>query len=126
MNKILYIEDHPDTAEMVHEAARQIGIDVDTCRDGASALKYLEAYEYDAVILDLSMPVLDGLTIAEEIRNNEAIHPSKKPVNIVFYTARTIDRAIENVGARVRVSAIYPKSAQTDVFEMLEEIRGMS
>jgi CheY-like chemotaxis protein len=123
--RILFIEDHKDTAEMVSEAASLVGIAVETCDNGAAALQLLDEKEYDAVILDLSIPVMDGLTIAEEIRMNEANRPHKKPVCIVFYTARKIDRAIVGVGNRVNVRAIYPKTAATDIFQMLEEIKEM-
>lgn len=125
MNKILFIDDHRDTLEMVKEVARQLGIHLTICENGGEALALLDAEEFDAVILDLSMPVLDGLTIAEEIRNNEALNPLKKPVCIVFYTARTVDAAVQRIGNRVKVRAIYPKSADTDIFEMLVEVREM-
>lgn len=125
MNKILYIDDHQDTLEMMREAARQIGIEMTICANGGDALALLDAEQFDAVILDLSMPVLDGLTIAEEIRNNEALDPQKNPVCIIFYTARKIDAAVQRIGNRVKVRAVYSKSSDTDIFEMLAEIREM-
>lgn len=120
MREFLLIEDNQDTAELFEYAARQLNIIPTVCDDGAAALKLLEAKEFDVVILDLSMPVLDGLTISQQIRKNEEIHPNKKPVCIIFYTARNIDRAILRVAHEVNVMRIYQKPY--DMTDMLAEI----
>lgn len=117
----LFIDDHQDTVDLFKVVAEQLGIITTVCSDGAAALTMLDEKEFDAVILDLSMPVLDGLTIAEHIRENEANRPGKKPVCIIFYTGRSIDGAIIRIANRTSVRRIFQKPY--DMTEMLEEVK---
>jgi CheY-like chemotaxis protein len=107
---ILLVDDNEDFKTIYEAAFRHHGIDLKVCLSGGEALKYLESCEAcDAVILDLSMPIQDGLTIAEEIRFNESLHPEKKPVRLAFFTARNIDGAIRRIAERTNVERVFQK-----------------
>ena len=41
---------------------------MDACFDGGEAMAYLESAEYDAVVLDIMMPVMDGLAVLKKMR----------------------------------------------------------
>jgi CheY-like chemotaxis protein len=123
--KVLFVDDNPDSTELFEIIALQSDIKPTVCNDSTDALKLLEAEEFDAVILDLSMPVIDGLTLAEEIRQNEQNKPHKKPVCIIFYTARTIDGAIQRVAQRVGVERIYQKGGNKDLNDILMEVKSI-
>ena len=41
---------------------------MDACFDGGEAMSYLESAEYDAVVLDIMMPVMDGLAVLKKMR----------------------------------------------------------
>jgi CheY-like chemotaxis protein len=123
--KVLFVDDNPDSTELFEIIALQSDIKPTVCNDSTDALKLLEAEEFDAVILDLSMPVIDGLTLAEEIRQNEQNKPHKKPVCIIFYTARTIDGAIQRVAQRVGVERIYQKGGNKDLSDILMEVKSI-
>src|SRR5436190_858862 len=58
-------------------------------------------------ILELELPVIDGLRLAKEIRKNEERHPEKRPTKLVFYTGQEIDGTIERVGEKVGVEKRY-------------------
>ena len=80
--KILVIEDEPRLAEQLEAALRQAGYAVDRARDGEQG-DFLGATErYDAVILDLGLPKLDGLTVLRRWRD------AGNPVPVLVLTAR--------------------------------------
>lgn len=60
---------------------------IDIAKDGERALELLNRYPYDLVILDLTMPIMDGLDTAVQIRNNSNVKLNKLP--IIALTART-------------------------------------
>lgn len=66
--RILYAEDERDLNAIVTRTLKGEGYGVDCCFDGQTAWDYLQAAEYDAVILDILMPGLDGLTVLKKLR----------------------------------------------------------
>lgn len=65
--KILIIDDEQDFREVLSERLEARGIVVDNVASGKSALEKLKEFEYDAIILDMSMPEMDGLETLEKI-----------------------------------------------------------
>lgn len=120
-NKILIVEDNYDTRELNLFTLKQAGFEVTAAGSGGEALELLENEEFDAVVLDLAMPVLDGLTVAEEIRNNEALHHDRKNVRLAFLTAFEIDGAIKRIAAKTRVEKIFKKLEAVDLPNVLKE-----
>ena len=66
--KILVVDDEPDLLEQLRETLTNQRYDVDTADDGESALDKLFDNPYDLIILDIMLPVVDGLAILREIR----------------------------------------------------------
>jgi CheY-like chemotaxis protein len=125
MTNIVFIDDDPDIAGVIQAIAdRDCECHVEIFDNGADALKHLNAKETkaDVVVLDLMLPTLDGLTIAEEIRRNEDIHLIKGPVKLIFLTAADISDAVQRVADRVGVERILQKPV--DYTEVLNEIKG--
>ena len=60
--RILYAEDERDLNDLVTRRLVAEGYGVDSCLDGQQAWDYLQAADYDAAILDIMMPHLDGLS----------------------------------------------------------------
>lgn len=66
--RILVVEDEPTLAAQLADALRQAGYTVDTAADGKTA-QYMGAVEtFDVVVLDLGLPVMDGLTVLKQWR----------------------------------------------------------
>ena len=59
--RILVAEDEKDLNRLLSARLKAENYSVDSCFDGQEALDYLEGAPYDAVVLDIMMPVLDGL-----------------------------------------------------------------
>jgi heavy metal response regulator len=66
--RVLVIEDEPKVANYVCQALQEETFAVDLARDGERGLEFAEAYSYDAIVLDLMLPRLDGLTVCRRLR----------------------------------------------------------
>ncbi|MCI5997532.1 MAG: response regulator transcription factor [Peptoniphilaceae bacterium] len=66
--RILICEDEIDLADGLSTILKGNNYSVDTVYDGEQALIYLEAENYDAVVLDIMMPKVDGITVLKTIR----------------------------------------------------------
>jgi two-component system OmpR family response regulator len=87
--RLLLVEDDPDLTAQVAGALREAGYAVDTAGDGEEG-RYLGSVEaYDAIVLDLGLPVVDGLTVLRDWRAEGSTVP------VLVLTAR--DRWHEKV-----------------------------
>lgn len=66
--RVLVIEDDPQVARQVESALRKNGYAVDVARDGEEGGLLGETEPYDAVVLDLGLPTIDGLTLLRRWR----------------------------------------------------------
>lgn len=80
--RLLLVEDSPKLAAWLGKALRQHGYAVDVSHDGVQADSMLGTEHYDAVVLDLSLPSMDGLTVLERMRARGNASP------VVILTAR--------------------------------------
>ncbi len=67
--RILLVEDERSAARMTAKGLREHGHAVDIVSDGASAVQQAATVTYDVVILDLSLPVKDGLDVCRDLRS---------------------------------------------------------
>jgi DNA-binding response OmpR family regulator len=67
--KVLLVEDDDATCRMYAEALRMEGFYVRTAGDGISALRTVEAFDPDVVILDLRLPLASGFEVLHELRS---------------------------------------------------------
>ena len=81
MIKILMIEDDLELAEILSEYLEQFDIEVKTVEDPFMGLSTLNVEEFDLIILDLTLPGIDGLDVCKEIRK-------KHDVPIIISSAR--------------------------------------
>lgn len=73
--RALVVEDSPDVAEHVAEALMAAGFVVDHARDGEEAWFRGGTENYDAVVLDLGLPKLDGLSVLKRWRSADRLFP---------------------------------------------------
>ncbi len=73
--RILAIEDNPLTADLLVRCLTQAGYDIDILGRGKDAIRRLEETRYDTVLLDLSLPDVDGLELCRELRARGDVTP---------------------------------------------------
>jgi DNA-binding response OmpR family regulator len=66
---VLLVEDHDDLAASVGDYLESLGFAMDYAADGAIALNLLEENPYDAIVLDLMLPKIDGIRVCEKLRD---------------------------------------------------------
>jgi two-component system response regulator TctD len=88
--RILLVEDHQELARWVAKALRDRGLAVDVVPDGADADQVLTTEDYALVVLDLTLPGMDGLEVLRRLRGR------RQKVPVLILTARG------EVGERVR------------------------
>lgn len=91
---ILVVEDDLTLASWLRKGLARDGHIVELAHDGEAGLEQAESGAYDAVILDLTLPVLDGIEVARRLRAGEVTVP------ILMLTARdTLDDRLRGFGA---------------------------
>ena len=92
--RILVAEDEHDLNNIIVRKLKSVGYSVDACENGADALDYLRCGEYDAVVMDIMMPRLDGVSVVHRLRNAGDTTP------VLFLTARdSIDDRVAGLDA---------------------------
>lgn len=90
--KLLIVEDEQHLCQTLSKHLKSEGYTVDTCHDGKEALDYIAGTEYDAIILDIMLPGLDGISVLKKIRAGR----QKTPV--LLLTARnTVEDKVEGL-----------------------------
>ena len=74
--RLLVVEDEPDLLSGIVRALRAQGYSVDTAGDGDEGLFKAQSVDYDAVLLDVMLPLQDGWTVLEAIAAVQRRPPS--------------------------------------------------
>jgi len=90
--RILVADDHEVNQLLVVDMLEQAGLRCDAVGDGAEAVKQSASGNYDVILMDCQMPVMDGFDAARAIRNRErASGPGGKRAYIIALTANVIE-----------------------------------
>ena len=118
--RLLVVEDEPDLLAGLARALRKHGYAVDTATDGEDGLCKATAIDYDAIVLDVMLPCLDGWEVLARLRKI-------KPTPVLMLTARDrsadrvrgldtgaddyLDKPFDNAELLARLRAIIRRSA---------------
>jgi DNA-binding response OmpR family regulator len=80
--RVLVVDDEDYITDLIAVGLRFVGFDVDTAVDGRDALAKIASTRPDLVVLDISMPGIDGIEVLQRIRRDGVSTP------VVFLTAR--------------------------------------
>lgn len=83
MIRLLIIEDNPELVANLYAFFEPLGYVLDDARDGATGLGMATQNDYDAVLLDLMLPRLDGMALCRRLREE-----FQNPVPVLMLTAR--------------------------------------
>jgi DNA-binding response OmpR family regulator len=107
--RILVVEDDPTTSALLEQAIREEGHSVVVETDGPSGLKTARFYEFDAIVLDVMLPGLDGFSLAKILRQEGRQTP------ILMLTARDADRDVVH-GLNLGADDYLVKPFSLDIF----------
>ena len=91
--QILVVDDNAINVKLMSVALTRLGHHVDTAADGAASVVKFSGKHYDAVLMDIMMPVMDGITATREIRKVEAERATgvADRVKIIAITANALE-----------------------------------
>lgn len=130
--RILVAEDEKDLNRLISDKLKKDGYAVDSCFDGRDALDYMKSADYDRVIMDVMMPVMDGFETVKRYRAGGGKAP------VLFLTARDSieDRvrgldigandylvkpfSFRELGARIRVMTRTAAASSADVYTVAD------
>ena len=87
--RVLVADDHPTNRLVVDLMLRGLGAEPLCVENGAEAVEAWRMSQYDIVLMDMQMPVMDGLAAVREIRSGERLD-HRRPVPILMLTANTL------------------------------------
>ena len=85
--KILLVDDEPDILEILEYNLKKEGYEVETAGNGEEGLARAESFRPDLIVLDIMMPVMDGVEVCRQLRNRQEFDNTV----ITFLTAREED-----------------------------------
>jgi PAS domain S-box-containing protein len=88
---ILLVEDNEFNQQIAKELLTEAGFSVDIAEDGRKSLEMIGKRAYDVVLMDMQMPVMDGVTATIEIRKQEAF----KEIPIIAMTANVMETDVK-------------------------------
>jgi DNA-binding response OmpR family regulator len=111
---VLVVDDEPAIRNLVAIALRSEGIDVSTAGNGELALYELERGDFDAIVLDLEMPIMDGWTFYRALRARNR------------YTPVLILSAYGSASARAELGADDALTKPFDPSELVEHVQKLA
>jgi DNA-binding NtrC family response regulator len=113
-DRVLLVDDEESFVEILAERMRSRGLEVSCATSGREALQKAQEAAYDAVVLDLAMPGLDGL---ETLRRMRELQPD---LQVMILSGRaTVKTAVE----AIQLGAIDIFEKPTEVETLVERIR---
>ena len=116
MDRILVVDDEPDTVNLTRMILEKEGYGVTSATNGVEALRMLELQSSDLVLLDLVMPGKSGLEVCQIIKSQ----PKTKNIPVIMFTAlgREVDKKLSReAGAEAHFTKPFTKE------ELLHEVR---
>ena len=88
--RVLLVEDDPSNRIPTQKLLEQAGHEVALAENGRQALELLAENDFDCVLMDIQMPVMDGIEATRIIRESEALGP-KRNIPIIALTAYAME-----------------------------------
>ena len=114
--KVLLVDDNPKNIQVLANTLMEMDYDIDFAENGQDALEVIEEEDFDLILMDVMMPVMDGYTACEEIKKLD----NKKDIPLIFLTAKT-DK--ESVSRGFEVGGVDYVSKPFNANELLARVK---
>lgn len=114
--KILLIEDDENTISLLLEALSTFNYQIEIAKDGQTGLELAKAFNYDLLILDVMLPILDGIKVCRQLRRDKYQSP------ILILTSKE-DTSIRVIGLEAGADDYIVKPF--DISELIARIRAL-
>lgn len=113
-SKILIVDDEPDLLKIAVFRLKKAGYEITTAVDGGEALDCIYKNRPDVVLLDLLLPVIDGVEVCRKIKQDDAL----KNIPVILFTASALDiqQKVKEAGAEDYIVKPF------DIDELLEKV----
>ena len=118
---VLVVDDFDDARELYCACLEQAGYRTAEARNGAEAIERAIDLRPDVVLLDLAMPVLDGVEAARRLKADERTRDSRLLALTGFAVARYADAARGAGCERVLIKPVLPSDLVSAIGEILGE-----
>lgn len=95
MTRVLVVDDESAIAEVVADILRGEGYEVDVAMNGALALEQMHASRPDVALIDMMMPIVDGLALLEAMRGDDSL---RSVAAVLMSAAREIPTREKELG----------------------------
>jgi DNA-binding NtrC family response regulator len=111
---VLLVDDEPEFTQVLSQRMESRGVDVDTAAGGREALEKVKDQSYDAIVLDLFMPEMDGMeTLKRLVADNPALQ-------VILLTAHaTLSKGIE----AIKLGAMDFLEKPAEIQSLMEKIQ---
>ena len=119
--RVLLADDHPVNRKVVEMVLAQANVELTSVEDGAQAVAARRDGDFDLILMDMQMPVMDGLTATREIRLHEAAMGLNRTA-IVMLTANALP---EHIASAAAAGADHHLAKPFNAVELLELIMAL-
>ena len=120
--RVLCVEDHPINRKVMQLIMDAAGVTMTAVENGAEAVETCKSERFDVILMDMQMPVMDGLTATRAIRAFEA-HEGRTPTPILMVTAHGFP---EHVAASAAAGADRHLTKPVNAGELIGLIRQLT
>ena len=120
--RILVVDDEADLVDMVRRKLERNGFMVEVAYNGREAIEKVSSHEFDLILTDVVMPVMDGFTFYKNLKDN----PDTSKIPVIILTARSnMEGSFRALGADDFLTKPVTAHQVRDSFESLTGKIGM-
>ncbi|MDZ7637345.1 MAG: two-component regulator propeller domain-containing protein [Bryobacterales bacterium] len=121
IRRVLIAEDNPVNQRLLHRILAKRGLEVFTVADGRAATEAVQSENFDLILMDIQMPVMDGIEATRVIRERERVNGSRR-LPIVAVTANGMFQCREECFAVGMDGYVVKPYGPANLFEAIDKV----